>query len=155
MNEPPSSSVLFRRAGSRVDRRRLKDFAQRLESEVTAGRPFVCMITDDRELRRLNRAFRQQDEPTDVLSFPESDGAGLLGEMAISVDRAREQGSRYGHSQAEELDILMLHGVLHLMGMDHERDRGAMRRAETRWRKILGLPSGLIERAAPTERTRK
>ncbi|MEZ5353180.1 MAG: rRNA maturation RNase YbeY [Bryobacteraceae bacterium] len=146
MTDPPSSSILFRRAGRQLDRPRLKAFAHRLESEVAGGRPFVCLITDDRELRRLNREFRGKDEPTDVLSFPSTDGQSL-GDLAISADRAREQGPRYGHGETEESAILMLHGLLHLMGMDHERDRGAMRRAETRWRKALGLPPSLTERA--------
>ena len=70
-----------------------------------------------------------------------------LGEMAISVERAKEQANEFGHTLEDEIEILMLHGVLHLMGMDHERDSGRMRRAETQWRKTLGLPGGLIERA--------
>ena len=60
---------------------------------------------------------------------------GLLGEMAISVERAAEQAAEFGHPFSEEIKILMLHGVLHLLGMDHEKDRGAMARAEKRWRK--------------------
>ncbi len=64
----------------------------------------------------------------------------------ISADRAREQAREFGHSIHNEICILMLHGVLHLAGMDHERDGGAMARAEARWRKMFGLPTGLIER---------
>ena len=66
--------------------------------------------------------------------------------MAISVERAQEQARSRGHGLEEEIGILMLHGLLHLLGMDHENDRGRMARAETRWRKKLGLPAGLIER---------
>jgi probable rRNA maturation factor len=69
-----------------------------------------------------------------------------LGEIAISVDRAKEQAAEFGHTIDEEIRVLMLHGLLHLLGMDHERDRGRMRREETRWRKELDLPVGLIER---------
>jgi probable rRNA maturation factor len=94
-------------------------------------------------LRRLNRTFRGKDYATDVLSFPSED----MPELAISFDRAAAQASELGHSVEEELRILMLHGLLHLAGMDHETDAGSMARAETRWRKRLGLPSGLIERA--------
>ena len=67
--------------------------------------------------------------------------------MAISLDRASAQAKELGHSLDEELRILMLHGALHLCGMDHETDSGEMRRAETRWRKRFGLALGLIERA--------
>lgn len=95
----------------------------------------------------MNRDFLGRDYPTDVLSFPSGAAHGLLGEIAISADRAQEQAREHGYELSEEIRILMLHGVLHLLGMDHERDRGRMRRAETRWRKLLDLPAGLIERA--------
>ncbi len=138
--------ILYRRAGSGLPRRELRAFADRLQDTLTGGRPFTCMITDDRELERLNRMFLGKDYPTDVLSFP-SAGPGLIGELAISVDRAREQAQEHGHEDADEIRILMLHGVLHLLGMDHENDRGAMARAEKRWRQEFGLPVGLIERS--------
>jgi probable rRNA maturation factor len=69
-----------------------------------------------------------------------------LGELAISFDRASEQAAQQGHGIEEELRILILHGLLHLRGMNHETDRGEMARAERAWRKRLGLPAGLIER---------
>ena len=68
------------------------------------------------------------------------------GDIAISIDRARVQAAEHGHSVADELRILMLHGALHLAGMDHETDSGEMAQAELRWRKRLGLPGGLLER---------
>ncbi len=114
---------------------------------MTRGRVVGCLITDDRELRRLNRQFRGKNYATDVLSFPSADTANGLGEIAISVDRAAAQAAEHGHSITDELRILMLHGALHLAGFDHEKDSGEMARAENRWRKRLGLPSGLIERA--------
>ena len=81
-----------------------------------------------------------------MLSFPEHGPDGFLGEIAISVERATAQARRYGHSMLQELRILMLHGVLHLTGMDHETDGGRMARAEARWRKKLSLPGSLTER---------
>jgi probable rRNA maturation factor len=142
--------VIFRRAAGLEDRRRIHDFARKLEQDVTGQRGFVCLITDDRELRRLNREFLDKDAPTDVLSFPAPDpSSDGLGEIAISVDRAREQAQRYAHSLHDEIAILMLHGVLHLQGLDHERDRGRMRRHEAKLRRRLGLPAGLIERTTP------
>lgn len=106
----------------------------------------MCLITDDRELRRLNREFLGKDYATDVLSFPQGGDAGALGEIAVSVQRAAEHAAGFGHDCETEIRILMLHGLLHLLGMDHETDRGRMAGAETRWRRKLGLPTGLIER---------
>jgi len=150
--------LIFRRAGRGFARSRLEQLAEQLKHELAGGRPFHCLLTDDRELRRLNREFLGRDYPTDVLSFP--GGEQLLGEIAISVDRAREQAARYGHSLEEELAVLLLHGLLHLLGYDHERDRGRMRRAEVRWRRRFGLPGGLIERtmvqpSAAAQRSRR
>lgn len=113
---------------------------------MAGGRPFCCLVTGDEEIRTLNRQFRKKDDATDVLSFPAGAG-GHLGEVAISFDRAREQAASLGHSVDDEVRVLMLHGVLHLTGMDHECDRGEMRRVEQRWRRRLDLPAGLIERA--------
>lgn len=89
----------------------------------------------------MNREFRGRDYPTDVLSFP-----GDFGQIAISFDAARRQAAEFGHGVEEEIEILMLHGLLHLLGMDHETDSGRMSRAERKWRARLGLPAGLIER---------
>jgi probable rRNA maturation factor len=150
--------VLMRRAPSGVNSVRLEEFARALRRRVTGGREFQCLITGDAELQRLNRKFRRKDYPTDVLSFPagppaykKKAPAGTpavlsLGDIAISVDRARAQARGFGHALDEEICILMLHGVLHLMGMDHERDAGAMARTEAEWRRKLRLPSALIER---------
>jgi probable rRNA maturation factor len=139
------SSIIYRIPARALRRRPLLEFARHLETDIAEGRPFDCLITDDGELRRLNRQFRSKDSATDVLSFPTA-ANGHLGEIAISFDRAREQASDFGHSVDEEVRVLMLHGVLHLMGMDHERDHGEMHRIELRWRQRLGLPAGLIER---------
>jgi probable rRNA maturation factor len=129
-------------------------FARRLETEVTGGRVFCCLVSDDKQLRVLNRRFRGKDYATDVLSFPTDGQEGSLGEIAISFDRAREQASEHSHAVDQEIRILMLHGVLHLLGMDHEHDRGRMARVEQRWRGSLGLPAGLIERNSARARIR-
>jgi probable rRNA maturation factor len=143
----PDNSVIFRGVSRRLPRRRLREFASRLQQSVARGREFGCLLTDDRELRRLNRQFLGHDYATDVLSFPAPDADGSLGEMAISVERAAEQAHEFGHSLEQEIGILMLHGLLHLKGMDHEGDCGRMARVERRYRKAVGLPVGLIERA--------
>lgn len=84
---------------------------------------------------------------TDVLSFPDGEN-GRLGDILISAQRAQRQAEDYGHSVEEEIKILVLHGLLHLLGYDHERDQGKMKRAEMRWRLKLGLDAALIERTA-------
>jgi probable rRNA maturation factor len=147
MSSPEGSSVTFRRVPNDVRPRTLQSFARKLQRELTRGRPFDALITGDAELRRLNSEFRGKDYATDVLSFPSGGASGSLGDLAISTARARAQAREFGHTTEDEIHILMLHGVLHLTGMDHETDRGSMARAEKRWRERLGLPNGLIERA--------
>ncbi len=107
------------------------------------------MVTDNREMRSLNRRFRGKDKATDVLSFPPmSDFAdGLAGDVAISADIASKNAKALGHTAAEEIKILILHGVLHLAGYDHENDGGKMAREENKLRRRLGLPVALIERS--------
>jgi probable rRNA maturation factor len=129
------------------DRTKLKIFANELSNRAGGGRPFCCLLTDDETLRELNRKYRKKDYPTDVLSFPSIALSSELGELAISIERAAEQAQQYGHALLDEIRILMLHGVLHLAGMDHETDRGEMARAERKLRLDLGLPAGLIARA--------
>ena len=140
------TTLLFHSTTPGLSRRLARAFAKRLEAEVTGGRPFTCLITNDLELRRLNRDFRRQDYATDVLSFRSRQMLGFLGDIAISIDHAQRQASERGHPVGQEIAILMLHGVLHLLGMDHEIDRGQMARAENKWRAALGLPRGLIAR---------
>ena len=139
------STATFRRVPPDFRRRVVERFARQLQAEVTKGRPFDCVITGDAELRRLNKQFRSQDCATDVLSFA-SAGTSSLGDIAISFQRARAQAREFGHTVEREVSILMLHGVLHLMGLDHQADSGRMARAEKRWRVRLGLAHGLIER---------
>jgi probable rRNA maturation factor len=139
------TTLLFNVATPGISRRDLRAFAKRLETEVAGGRSFTCLVTSDDELRRLNREFRKKDYATDVLSFP-SGLDDFLGEIAISADRAKQQATGFNHTQADEVRILMLHGMLHLLGMDHETDRGEMSRAERKWRTVFGLPPSLTER---------
>jgi probable rRNA maturation factor len=105
-------------------------------------------------MKSLNRRFRGKDKPTDVLSFPAEPGAQkqFAGEIAISAEIASQNARALGHSPAEEVEILVLHGVLHLRGYDHECDNRQMARREKQLRAKLHLPIGLIERAT-IERT--
>jgi probable rRNA maturation factor len=103
-------------------------------------------IVSDARVRALNRRYRRKDRATDVLSFP-ADAPGVLGDVVIASGVAARQARRAGHSLGTELRVLALHGLLHLLGYDHERDDGQMARLERRLRHRGGLREGLIERA--------
>lgn len=109
------------------------------------------LVTGNAEMKSLNRRFRGKDKATDVLSFPagrEGMRKQLAGEIAVSAEIAAQNAEALGHSAAKEVKILVLHGILHLSGYDHERDSGQMARREKQLRARLGLPVGLIERAS-------
>lgn len=127
----------------------LARFLARAKRAVGLGGAVTVLITTSRELQTLNRRFRGKDTPTDVLSFP-SGMAGarpFVGDVAISADIAARHARRLGHSTADEVKILTLHGLLHLAGYDHESDRGEMALREQLLRKKLALPVALIERS--------
>ncbi|MFL6417682.1 MAG: rRNA maturation RNase YbeY [Bryobacteraceae bacterium] len=147
---PGDSTVLFKSLPPKFrltspEKRLLSKFSKTLSEDVVDGLPFTSLITNDRELQRLNKQFLGHDHPTDVLSFP-SGTPGYLGELAISVERAEAQAHSFGHDRVDEIRVLMLHGLLHLAGMNHESDRGAMSRAEKKWRSHFDLPVTLIAR---------
>ena len=108
-----------------------------LEAVGQAGAEVSVTITNDRRLRALNRAYRGKDRATDVLSFPYDDEGGPLGDVVVSVDRASAQAAERGHSLQRELELLVLHGALHVCGYDHETDDGEMDRLERRLRRRL------------------
>jgi probable rRNA maturation factor len=126
----------------------LAKFVTRARRSVALRGEVNVLITSSRELQGLNHRFRGKNKPTDVLSFPAipSLTRGFAGDVAISAEIAARNARRLGHTVAEEVRILSLHGVLHLAGYDHELDDGEMERKEVRLRKALGLPAGLIER---------
>ena len=143
----PETSLLIERTTPRIGRTALRTFAEVLRRDLCNGRPFTCLLTGDKELRRLNKQFLGHNYATDVLSFPAGESIGPLGDIAISLERAKAQAAEHGHRIEQEVRILMLHGVLHLVGHDHESDQGEMRKLESRWRETYGLPVGLIERS--------
>jgi probable rRNA maturation factor len=105
-------------------------------------------VVPDRRIRELNRRYRHKNAATDVLSFP-AEEPGQLGDIVIALGVARRQAQSARHSLSSEFRVLALHGLLHLLGYDHERDNGEMRRLEERLRSAGGLREGLIEREAP------
>ena len=99
----------------------------------------ALVLTGDRAMRRLNSRFRGKDAPTDVLSFPGEGGEAGLGDVVISVESAARNARSLRRSLPQELDVLALHGFLHVLGYDHETDDGTMDRLERRLRRRLGL----------------
>ena len=146
--------IIFRKRIAGLSPTMLERFVLRARKAIHLRDTVNVLVTNSNELRSLNRQFRGADKPTDVLSFPapvagQSAAKRLAGDVAISVDIARENAGRLGHSVADEVKILALHGILHLAGFDHEHDDGEMARAETRLRRQLKLETGLIERMKP------
>lgn len=139
-------TVLNRQRSLRVDRRRLKALLNRLVRELPpcgATELAVCLVSD-RRIRGLNRRYRNRDSATDVLSFPGQRGGGPgpeghLGDILIAVPRADDQARAARHSLGRELDILLIHGYLHLLGYDHDSDGGEMMRLQRRLvRRLIG-----------------
>ncbi len=117
-------------------------------AETLTAREIELTLCDDAAIRALNREYRNIDKATDVLSFPlEGDLPGLpLGSLVISLDHVHAGAEELGHSPEEELALLFIHGLLHLLGYDHETDRGEMRSEEARLIREFGLPESLIVR---------
>jgi probable rRNA maturation factor len=135
--------IILEKAVQGAKQSELTGFVRRAQKLAGVTGTVDVLIADNRRLRELNRRFRGKNAPTDVLSFPHAEG----GDIAISAEIACENAGRYGHSGAAELRILILHGMLHLAGHDHENDDGQMARIEARLRAQLKLPSSLIGRA--------
>ena len=131
-------------------KRTLARFLTEAQTAVRLRGQVTVLLTTDAAMRDLNRRFRGKNKPTDVLSFPSDHlirgTEKIAGDLAIGVETALRQANEQGHSLAIEIRVLMLHGLLHLAGYDHETDSGEMHLREQRLRKRLGLPLGLIER---------
>jgi probable rRNA maturation factor len=148
------------RFGRTLRRRALAAFLAQAAAAAKLRGEISVLLTTDREIRRLNREFRKKDKATDVLSFPapvhqrehgkaaRGLGPALAGDLAISAETAAKQAEEAGHALYAELEVLLLHGVLHLAGYDHESDEGQMARREAALRRKFGLSAGLIERTA-------
>jgi probable rRNA maturation factor len=146
--------VILRAKVSGASRRGLERFLAGARRAAGVRGEVDVLITGSAEMRRFNRDFRGKDKVTDVLSFPASSN-GTGGEVAIAAPIATANARRLGHSARKEVEVLMLHGLLHLAGYDHERDAGEMARREAKLRRRLGLPVGLIERAQSRRRSRR
>ena len=127
--------------------RALAGFALKARRAAGLRGAISILITGNSSMRSLNSCFRGKSRPTDVLSFPAAASAnGFVGDIAISLDIAERNARLLGHSVADEIRILILHGMLHLAGYDHENDQGEMGKKEIALRKRFALASGLIER---------
>jgi len=135
--------VAFRTSvrSARIDSRRLCRTAQRLLTAAGHSKSVLSIsLVGDTAMRALNRKYRGKDRPTDVLSFPLGDE--ILGDVVISVDSARRQAASYGASLIREIERLLIHGILHLLGHDHHRhdERVRMEREERRLARAIGMP---------------
>jgi probable rRNA maturation factor len=135
-------------SGLELSRAGLSRFLRAAQTAVGLRGEVDVLLAGDRTLRRLNREFRGKDKATDVLSFPAAADFAQehAGDLAISLETARRQAEEHGHSLRDEVRVLLLHGLLHLAGMDHEADGGEMAEREAELRARLRLPSGLIAR---------
>jgi probable rRNA maturation factor len=144
----PTIQASFGRA---LRQRTLAVFLKEAARAVGLAGGVSVLLTGDEHIRRLNRVYRGKNKATDVLSFPAADPANghapVAGDLAVSVETAVRQAVEFGHPLATEVQILVLHGLLHLGGYDHETDEGQMARKETALRKRFGLEWGLIERS--------
>ena len=148
-----------------VDVANARLFAVRLRRALRLGRrDFNVCFVDNRVIKKLNAQYRGQPRATDVLSFPwqgsngargaaASEFAGFLGDVVISVETARRNARREGHSTANEIRWLILHGVLHLLGYDHATDRGEMTALELSLRERLGISGGKGRRGVWSQRS--
>jgi len=144
--------IIFEKKVDGLNPESLRRFLLSARRAARLGGAVNLLLTSSHAMRRLNLIFRKKDKPTDVLSFPSLQSIhtrktqAFAGEIAISVDIAAQNANKLGHSQATEVKILALHGILHLAGYDHERDNGTMARKEADLRRRLRLPSSLTER---------
>src|SRR5882724_7097876 len=127
--------IILRKRVAGLSEAALERFVLRARRSAGINGVVNVLVTSSTEVRHLNQRFRQKNKATDVLSFPAPEGSGrrrirLAGDIAISADIASENATALGHTPAEEVKILALHGVLHLAGFDHERDKGQMARKE-------------------------
>ncbi len=148
--------IIIRKKIDGLSERSLARFLARARRAAKVRGRVDLVLTGSNEVRGLNRRFRGKDLATDVLSFPPSAEApgpvSLAGDIVISAEAARENARRLGHLAADEVKILVLHGLLHLAGYDHEHDAGQMACTEARLRRALHLPMSLTERAAAPSR---
>lgn len=138
--------IILEQASEGVSSRALSLFAAKIQRALGLSGEVTIVITSSRKMRELNRAFLNKDKPTDVLSFP-AEAPAVAGDIAISMQIANESAKRFGHPVSAELKILILHGLLHLAGYDHESDGGEMQAREGKLRTQFGLTTTLIDRA--------
>lgn len=141
---------------SELSKSGLTRFLNRAREAVGLDGEVEVLLADDATLRGLNRTFRHKNKATDVLSFPAAENPyGHAGDLAISLDTAARQAAAFGHTMRDEVRILLLHGLLHLSGLDHETDDGEMAAREAELRRELRLPVTLIERVSSVSSTKK
>ncbi|MHB1938245.1 MAG: rRNA maturation RNase YbeY [Acidobacteriaceae bacterium] len=157
--DPEANSATKGKTGAEISFSALRPFLRRAQRAVPVAGHVSVLLASDSAIKRLNGKFRGLHRPTDVISFPalempakkSSSGSrpphpAIAGDLAVSLDTAARQAAQFGHPLMTELKILMLHGLLHLAGYDHETDSGEMASREEQLRRRFRLPSALIAR---------
>jgi probable rRNA maturation factor len=150
--------VIIEKSVAGLSANALSRFVLRARSAAKLRGTVNVFITTSSAMKSLNAKFRRKNKATDVLSFPSEQtdhrrGMRFAGEVAISADIAADNAKRLGHTTALEIKVLVLHGILHLAGFDHERDNGEMAQLEAKLRRTMNLPAALIERTHSDSRT--
>jgi probable rRNA maturation factor len=161
-DDEPQYTHLVVDSSRRLRTTELRTFAEQARRAAKLKGQVSILLTTSEQIKQLNRQYRKKNKATDVLSFPAPPSEvpipardRIAGDLAISVEIAADYAAKLGHSLTKELCILILHGMLHLAGYDHETDEGQMAVLEARLRKRFDLPLSLTERAEHPERPRR
>jgi probable rRNA maturation factor len=137
--------IINRQRAHKINHKTWSDFGQRVSEAIGSSQTATIVFVSDAAIKKLNKQFRGKNYATDVLSFPteaekfETESQSHLGEIVISTQRAAAQANENGLTFKNEVQQLILHGLLHLCGYDHETDNGEMNRMELKLRKKLGI----------------
>jgi probable rRNA maturation factor len=149
-------TIILKKKVTGLSQRGLAGFVAKACRAAGLRSTVTVLVTGNSEIRALNSRFRGKNRSTDVLSFPALGCAeAFAGDIAVSLDTAERNARALGHSVNDEVKVLVLHGILHLAGYDHESDKGEMADKEQRLRMRLGLPTALIERSSARTQARK
>ena len=142
----PKIAVENRHKKIRIVKKRVREVAGAILAAVgCTSVELSILFVDDKEIHTLNREYRKKDKPTDVLSFPMREGEfgdlnpDLLGDVVISLDTAKRQAEERGEALEEELNFLLTHGIMHLLGFDHEGTPSEARRMQAKEKELMGL----------------
>lgn len=142
----PKIAIENRHKKIKIEKKRVREVAGAILAAVgCTSVELSILFMDDEDIKELNRDYRKKDRPTDVLSFPMREGEfgdlnpDLLGDVVISLDTAKRQAEERGETLEEEINLLLIHGILHLLGFDHEKNAAEARRMQAKEKELAGL----------------